>query len=302
MQHVMLRKIIKDRWIYFMLLPGIIYFLLFKYLPMWGVAISFKDYQPFLGFGGSEWVGLKHYERLFNSDEFFMLLKNTLVLSIYNIAFAFPMPIIIALLLNELRYKVYKRFIQTMIYIPHFMSWVIVVSLFFVIFERQDSVFQTGIAAMGFEKFSFMLDSDWFRPMYVFQTIWRDTGWNSIIYLAALAGVEQEQYEAARMDGANRWQQLWNVTLPAIRSTIVILLILRLGDILELGFDHIFLLLNPLNREVAEIFDTYVYYTGVRSGQFSYSTAVGVFKAGVGLILVMGANWFAKRLGEEGIY
>lgn len=285
-----------------MLMPGMIYFVLFKYLPMWGILISFQDFQPVKGFLGSDWVGLKHYRTLFGSSEFVMLLKNTLLLSLMNLFFGFPLPILIALMLNELKNVVFNRFVQTMIYIPHFVSWVIVVGFFFVIFESPDGLFQRLLTSMGRESFSFMLDPEWFRPMYVLQVLWRDTGWNSIIYLAALAGVDPQLYEAARMDGAGRFRQLWHVTLPSIRSTIVIMLILRLGDLMELGFEHVFLLLNPLNREIAEIFDTYVYTTGLLQGQFSYSTAIGVFKAVVGLLLVLAANHLAKRFGEEGIY
>ncbi|MFD0961241.1 ABC transporter permease [Paenibacillus chungangensis] len=302
LQNRITRSIIKNRLLYIMLLPGLIYFVLFKYVPLWGILISFQDFQPIKGVAGSEWVGFKHYAHLFGSKDFFMLLKNTLLLSFYNIVFSFPLPIMIALMLNELRHVVMKRFVQTMIYVPHFMSWVIVVGFFFIIFESSDGLFQGILQSLGLNEFSFMLDPDWFRPMYILQILWRDTGWNSIIYLAALTSVDPQLYEAARMDGAGRWRQLWHITLPAIRSTIVIMLILRMGDIMELGFEHIYLLLNPLNRFVAEIFDTYVYTAGILQGQFSYSTAVGMFKAIVGLILVVGANKLAKKMGEEGIY
>ncbi|MGG1516601.1 ABC transporter permease subunit [Paenibacillus oryzisoli] len=297
----MLRKMRMDRWLYFMLLPGIIYFLLFKYGPMWGIVIAFQDYSPFQGMTGSKWVGLKHFHRLFTDPTFFMLLKNTLLLSFMNIAFVFPMPILFALLLNELRTVKFKRVIQTLIYIPHFMSWVIIVGVFYVIFEMQDGVFQNIIASMGLQKFTIMMNPDLFRPMYILQSIWKDTGWGTIIYLAALAGVDPQLYEAAKIDGAGRMRQLWHITLPCIRSTIIILLILKIGDILDLGFEHMFLLLNSLNRGVAEIFDTYVYTSGIVQGSFSYSTAVGVFKSFVGLVLVLAANKLSKKFGEEGI-
>ncbi|MFC3798454.1 ABC transporter permease [Cohnella sp. GCM10012308] len=290
-----------DRWLYLMLLPGVIYFLLFKYGPMWGIVIAFQDYSPFLGMTGSEWVGMKHFHRLFTDPTFFMLLKNTLLLSLLNIAFVFPMPIILALMLNELRAAKFKRIIQTLIYIPHFMSWVIIVGIFYVIFEMQDGVFQEVLTAVGLQKFTIMMDPDLFRPMYILQSIWKDTGWGTVIYLAALAGVDPQLYEASRMDGASRMRQVWHITLPCIRSTIIILLILKIGDILELGFEHVFLLLNPLNRGVAEIFDTYVYTSGIVQGAFSYSTAVGLFKSFVGLVLVLAANKLSKKFGEEGI-
>jgi putative aldouronate transport system permease protein len=297
-----IREILKDRWLYILLLPGVIYFIVFKYVPMWGIVIAFQNYNPFMGITGSEWVGFDHFHRLFTDPNFFMMLRNTILLSVMQLVFAFPLPIIAALMLNELRVMLYKRFVQTLIYVPHFMSWVIVISMFYVIFEDQHGLFQNAMASLGLEKFTLMMSSDWFRPIYILQIIWKETGWGTIIYLAALAGIDPQLYEAARIDGANRWRQLWHITLPSIRSVIVILLILKLGDIFELGFEHVYLMLNPLNREVAEIFDTYVYTTGILNGQFSYSTAIGVFKSLVGLIMVMGANWTAKRLGEEGIY
>lgn len=298
----LLRDLARDRWIYILLLPGIAYFLLFKYVPMGGVLIAFQNYSPFAGFTGSEWVGFKHFERLFSEPSFYRLLENTLMLSLYNLAFGFPAPILLALMLNELRAQWFKRSIQTMIYVPHFMSWVVVVTMFFVIFESYNGLFQSWIASLGFEKFTIMMNANLFRPMYILQVIWRDTGWGTVIYLAALAGISPELYEAARMDGASRLRQIWHITLPGIRSTIVILFILKLSDVLDLSFEHIFLLLNAVNREVADVFDTYVYRVGLLQGQMSYSTAVGLFKGVVGLILVSFANWFSKKFGEEGIF
>ncbi|KAA6448535.1 sugar ABC transporter permease [Bacillus swezeyi] len=295
-------KALQQKYLYLMILPGLIYFLLFKYVPMWGIVIAFQDYQPFLGIAGSEWVGFKHFERLFTEPTFFMLLKNTLVLFFLNLVVFFPIPIILALLLNEVRIRLFKKFVQTMIYIPHFMSWVIVVSLSFVLLTVDGGLMNEIIAFFGGEKINFLLNENWFRPMYILQVIWREAGWSTIIYLAAITAVDPQLYEAAKMDGANRIRRMWHVTLPAIRSVIVVLLILKIGDTLELGFEHVYLLLNATNREVAEIFDTYVYTAGLKQGQFSYSTAVGLFKAAVGLVLVMFANRMAKKFGEEGIY
>ncbi|WP_127588621.1 ABC transporter permease [Paenibacillus koleovorans] len=295
-------RLLKNRYLYLMILPGFIFFVLFKYLPMWGLIIAFQNYQPFLGIRGSEWVGLEHFQRLFEEPTFWMLFRNTIILFGLNLLFVFPVPILLALMLNEVRSKTFQRSIQTLIYIPHFMSWVIIVSLTYVLFTTQGGLINEGLASMGFSKFSFLTSPDWFRPMYVLQVIWRESGWGTIIYLAAIAAVDPQLYEAAKMDGAGRLGQLWHVTLPAIRSTIIVLLILKVGDVLELGFDHIFLMLNAMNREVAEIFDTYVYTAGLRQGQFSYSAAVGLFKAGVGLVMVVFANWLAKKYGEEGIY
>ncbi|MGT8906498.1 ABC transporter permease [Bacillus safensis] len=298
----LLNQLLSQKFLYLMILPGFIYFIVFKYVPMWGLIIAFQDYQPFLGILGSEWVGFKHFIRLFTEPTFFILLKNTLILFAMNVVIFFPIPILLALLLNEVRLALFKKFVQTMIYIPHFMSWVIVVSLSFVLLTVDGGLINELIAFFGGEKINFLLSQEWFRPMYILQVIWREAGWSTIIYLAAITAVDPQLYEAAKMDGAGRLRQMWHITLPAIKSVIVVLLILKIGDTLELGFEHVYLLLNATNREVAEIFDTYVYTAGLKQGQFSYSTAVGLFKAAVGLILVMLANRLAKKFGEEGIY
>lgn len=297
-----LKIIIRDRWLYLMLLPGIVYFILFKYFPMWGVLIAFKNYQPFLGFWNSEWVGLKHFIRFFSEPTFVMLFRNTVVLAIYNLFFFFPLPIIVALMLNEIRKEFFKRFVQTLIYIPHFFSWVVVVGIFYILFTVEGGAVNELIVQMGGEKINFLISADWFRTMIMSEVIWKETGWGTIIFLAALAGVDPGLYEAAKIDGAGRIRQLWHITLPAIRSTIIILLILRLGDFLDTGFEQIILMINALNREVGEVFDTYVYTIGINQGQFSYSTAVGLFKSIIGLILVLATNALAKKAGEEGIY
>lgn len=292
----------KDRWLYLLLAPGLLYFVIFKYVPMWGVMLAFQNYSPFLGFWKSEWVGFEHFRVFFLNPEFFMLLRNSLVLSLYNLIFFFPAPIIMALLLNEVRIAIYKRTVQTLVYVPHFISMVIVASLTYVLLTTEGGLVNELLEQYTGTTINFLGSPEWFRPIIILQTIWKECGFGTIIFLAALAGVDPEQYEAAIMDGANRWRQLWHITLPAIRSTIVILLILRMGDVLENGFEQIYLLLNPLNREVAEVFDTYVYMMGITQGAFSYSTAVGLFKAVVGIVLVLGANHLAKRFGQSGLY
>ncbi len=297
-----LRQMLRDKWMYVLLTPGLLYFLVFKYLPMWGVLLAFKNYQPYLGFSKSEWVGLEHFRILFANPEFGMLLENTLILSFYNLIFYFPAPIILALLLNEIRLSFFKRTIQTLVYVPHFISMVIVASLTYVFLTTEGGVVNEFLNQQIGHKIDFLTLPEWFRPMIIVQTIWKESGWGTIIFLAALAGVDVEQYEAAIMDGANRWRQMWHITLPSIRSTIVILLILRMGNVLDNGFEQIYLLLNPLNRSVAEVFDTYVYMVGITQGAFSYSTAVGLFKSVVGIILVLGTNWLAKRFGQSGLY
>ncbi|WP_077596558.1 ABC transporter permease [Oceanobacillus kimchii] len=301
-KHEILRNIKKNKLIYLMILPGIVYFFIYKYLPMSGLVISFQDYKPYLGISGSDWVGFEHFERLFTSPDFWMIFRNTLILFVLQIIIFFPIPIIISLMLNEVRHSLYKRGIQTLIYIPHFMSWVVIVSISYVMLTLDGGIINSLIEYFGFEKINFLMNEEWFRPMYILQVIWREAGWGTIIFLAAITGVDPQLYEAAKMDGANRLRQMWHITLPAIRSVIIIMLILKIGDVLELGFEHVYLLLNASNREVGEIFDTYVYTAGLQQGQFSYSTAVGFFKGVVGLILVIFANRLAKRFGEEGIY
>ncbi|MFC3343417.1 ABC transporter permease [Paenibacillus abyssi] len=295
-------KVKKDRWLYVLLLPGLIYFLVFKYLPMWGVLIAFQNFQPFVGFWNSEWVGLENFRNFFANPDFVRLLRNTFILAVYDLVFFFPAPIIVALLLNEIRVNVIKRFIQTMVYVPHFISMVIVASMTYVFLTTQGGVLNEAVFQITGRRIDFLADPDWFRPLIILQIMWKETGWGTIIFLAALASVDVEQYEAAVVDGANRFQRLWHVTLPAISSVIVILLILRLGNFLDNGFEQIFLMTNSLNRTVADVFDTYVYFVGITQGAFSYSTAIGLFKSIVGIVLIYGSNWLAKRFGQEGLY
>ncbi|WP_235549409.1 MULTISPECIES: ABC transporter permease [unclassified Paenibacillus] len=301
-ESLFIRDIVRDRWLYVILLPGILYFIIFKYVPMFGLLMAFEDYKPHLGFMNSPWAGLKHFERFFSEPQFWILFRNTILLAIYNLVFFFPLPIVLALMLNEVRIGLFKRFAQTLLYLPHFISWVVAVGIFYVLFTTEGGVVNELLQKIGFEKIPFMLSEDWFRPMIISQSIWKEAGWGTIIFLAALSGVDLQLYEAARMDGAGRWRQLWHITLPAIRSTIVILFILRLGSFLDTGFEHIFLMLNSMNREVGEVFDTFVYMKGLTQGQYSYSAAVGMFKSLVGLVLVLGSNWIAKKFGEEGVY
>ncbi|ALS28102.1 protein lplB [Paenibacillus sp. 32O-W] len=298
----LIKDIFRDRWMYVLLFPGVLYFVIFKYLPMAGLVMAFQDYKPHLGFLESPWVGLKHFERFFSEPQFWMLFRNTLLLAVYNLVFFFPLPIVLALMLNEVRQELFKRFVQTIVYLPHFVSWVVAVGIFYVLFTTEGGVVNEFIARLGMEKIPFLLSEEWFRTMIVSQSIWKEAGWGTIIFLAALSGIDLQLYEAARIDGAGRWRQLWHITLPAIRSTIVILFILRLGSFLDTGFEHIFLMLNSMNREVGEVFDTYVYLKGLTQAQYSYSAAVGMFKSLVGLVLVIGANRLAKKMGEEGVY
>ncbi|WP_412067001.1 ABC transporter permease [Paenibacillus sp. alder61] len=298
----MLNQLKRNRLLYLMIFPGLIYFIVFKYLPMGGLVIAFQDYQSFLGITGSPWVGFKHFARLFTEPTFFMLLKNTLILFAMNLIFFFPLPIIVALMLNEVRVKWFKNAVQTIIYIPHFMSWVIIVSISYVFLNVDGGVLNELLAALGFQKISFLTSPEWLRTVYIGQIIWKELGWSTIIYLAAITVVDTQLYEAAEMDGAGRLRKTWHVTLPAIRPVIITLLILKIGSTLDLGFEHMYLLLNSLNREVAEIFDTFIYTAGLKNGQLSFSTTVGLFKGLVGLLLVMASNRLAKKFGEDGVY
>lgn len=294
--------LIKNRWLYLMLIPGLLFFIVFKYAPMFGLIMAFENYQPFSGFLKSEWVGFAHFQRFFSEPTFWMLFKNTLILGLYNMVFYFPLPIIISLLLNEIRVHSFKRTVQTFIYIPHFLSWVVIVSISYTFLSSEGGIVNNFLQSVGAGKIDPLLSVPWFRPLIMLQIIWKDVGWGTIIFLAAIASVDPELYTAAEVDGAGRWRKIWNITLPSIRSTIVILLILRLGNFLDTGFEQLMLMVNSINREVGEVFDTYVYMTGIVGGQFSYTAAVGLFKAVVALILIIGSNYAAKKIGEEGIY
>lgn len=289
-------------WLYIMLIPGVLYFLIFRYIPMGGIVIAFKQYSPFLGIWKSKWVGFDQFKLLFLGSDFWVLLRNTLAISFLNLIFFFPMPIIVALLLNEVRHQIYKRVIQTFIYIPHFVSWVIVASLTFTLFNVTDGAINGLIKSMTGKTINFLGLPEYFRPLILGQSIWKETGYGTIIFLAALAGIDVSLYEAAKVDGAGRMSIMWNITLPALRGTIIMMLILRVGSIMNTGFEQIYLLRNDLNIAASEVFDTFVYQRGLINGQYSYSSAAGLFKSIVGLILILSADWLAKKSGESGIY
>ncbi|HJB10015.1 MAG TPA: ABC transporter permease subunit [Candidatus Brachybacterium merdavium] len=298
----LLRGIRRSPWLYLMLLPGVVYFAIFKYAPMYGVTIAFQDYLPFLGMADSPWVGWKHFERLFSGPDFGRLLSNTLILAFLNVVIAFPAPVIVALMLNELRTQMLKKFIQTAIYVPHFLSWAIVSGLTYLLFALDTGPITVLFNGVFGTDANFLADPDWFRPLIIVQTLWKSTGWGTIIYLAALAGVDKQLYEAAMIDGASRLQQLRHVTIPAIVPTVIIMMILNIGNFLDTGFEQIYMLTNSLNREVADVFDTYVYFMGITNGAYSYSTAIGLFKGIVGLILILGANWLARRFTQSSLF
>lgn len=287
---------------YIMLIPGIIYFIMFRYVPMGGLVIAFKDYSPFVGIWGSKWVGLQQFKKFFDTPDFFRLLRNTLGISLLQLVVYFPMPIILSLFLNEVRHNGYKRVIQTMVYVPHFVSWVIIASLTYQLFNVTDGAISMLVKTLTGNSINVLANSSTFWGLIVGQDIWRETGYGTIIFLAALAGVDQEMYEAARIDGAGRWKLMWYITLPAIKGTIITMLILRVGGLLNTGYEQIFLMRNDMNVETAEVFDTYIYMRGIMGGQYSFSSAAGMFKSIVGMILVLGSDKIAKKLGESGLY
>lgn len=296
------RNIQRYKWLYVMLIPGVVYYLIFKFGPMFGLLAAFKDYYPMKGFFGSEWVGFKHFIRFFTGNSFWRILKNTLMISGLNLVFYFPAPILIALLLNEVRHKWFKTTVQSVLYVPHFLSWVVIAGISYELLTTDGGIITNLIASItGKDPINFLGSEKMFYPLVVFQNIWKESGWGTIIFMAALAGVDMQMYEAAKLDGATRFQQIIYITLPAIRSTIITMLILRLGKVMETGFDQILLMQNSMNRTVAETVDTYVYAMGMKNGQLSFATAVGLFKSVIGLILVLLSDRAAKKVGDDGI-
>lgn len=291
----------RDKWLYFLLLPGLIYFLVFKYLPMWGVVIAFENYVPFSGVFHSQWVGFKWFSYFFSNPAWTRYVMNTLILSLMNIVLFFPAPIILALLLNEMRSIHYKKLVQTFLYIPHFISIVIVVSITYVVFGTSGIIYKATAAALG-SPIKYLTDPSVFRWMIIGQTVWKETGWGTIIFLAALTNVDVQLYEAAMVDGAGRWKRTWHITLPAIRSTVVLLLVLRMGSVLDTGYEHLILMANAMNRSVSQTLDVFVYQQGLVNGQYSYTTAIGLLKSVISVTLVVSSNKLAHALGEQGLY
>lgn len=286
---------------YILLIPGIIFSLIFRYTPMYGLIIAFKDFNIFEGFLNSPWVGLEHFKNIFSDPYFYRVLFNTLLISIYKLIFLFPLPIIFAILLNELKNVILKRTIQTVVYLPHFLSWTIVYGIFFVILGSSGVVNQL-LQSIGLESISFFTDQSIFRSVLVGTEGWKTTGWGTIIYLAAITGIDPELYEAAIVDGANKFKQIIHITIPGIAPTIIVLLVLRLGNILRAGFTQILVMYNPAVYDVADIIQTYVYRTGLGQMRFSFSTAVGLFNSIVALMLIVLGNSLAKRLVNRSIW
>lgn len=297
-----LRYIWKHKYLYLMLVPTLVYYLIFCYVPMYGASIAFKDFNPMLGILKSPWIGFDVFKELFQLDKFYSVFWNTIRISLIRLIFGFPFPIIVALMLNELKEGKFKKVVQTSIYIPNFISWVVVGGILTSLLSMDSGIVNTIIKALGFEPIGFLTDEKYFVPTMVVSMIWKTFGWNTIIYLAAMSGIDPQLYEAATVDGANRWQKLWNVTMPCIRSTIIVVLITRIGSLMQAGFEQIFVLYHPSVYGTADIIDTYVYRLGLQDGKFELATAVGLFKSVVNFILLVIANKAARMAGEEGIY
>jgi putative aldouronate transport system permease protein len=296
----MMRVIWRFRAFYIMLLPGVIYFIIFRYLPMYGVIIAFKDYAIMEGITGSPWINpwYKHFQTFYQSPYFSQLLSNTLLISIYKLVWGTLPPIIMAILLNECRVRWLKSIVQTLTYMPHFLSWVIIFGILLTLFSQNGGLINRWIVEAGGTSIPFLTSTDYFRSILVGSEVWQNLGWGAIIYLAAMSGIDPTLYEAAKVDGANRLRMIWHITLPGIRSIIVLLFILKLGHLLDAGFDQIYILYNIQVYPVADILDTWVYRTGLQQLNFSLASAVGLFKSVIGLVLVVIANQIAKKWGE----
>jgi len=292
----------RNKYLFLMLFPILVWYGIFHYGPMYGVQLAFKDFSPVKGIWGSAWVGFEHFKFLFyQSPDFARIFRNTILISLYNIVFGFPAPIILALMLNEVRSKLFKRVAQSISYIPHFFSWVILSGIVIVMLSPSEGPVNYIIKLFGGEPIYFLANTDYFRPTLVITNIWKEIGWGTIIYLAALSGIDPTLYEAATIDGANRWQRIRNITIPSILPVVSIMFILSLGGILNAGFDQIFNLYSPAVYEVADVIDTYVYRAGIQQSQFGLTTAVGLFKNVIGIALVLGTNYVMKRMGQEGV-
>ena len=296
-----LKTINRDRGLYLIALPGILFFLIFHYLPMYGVTIAFRDFNIFKGFSGSEWVGFDNFVKLFNMYGFTRALKNTIIISLMNLIISFPVPIILAIAINEIKNLRYKKLVQTSIYLPHFVSWVIASGILMTIISPNSGVLKGIVEAIGINVNlpDLFTSKGSFRWLLVLSGIWKESGYGTIMYLAAIVSIDQQLYEAAIVDGAGKWNQIWHITLPGLRSTIIVLLILRVGQILNVGLEQIFAMYNPAVYEVSEVLDTFIYKIGLQQVEYSLATAAGLFKSSIALILVLVTNKIAKKIDPE---
>lgn len=295
-------RVFRARQLYLLLAPTLILVFIFQYVPMYGVTIAFKNFKPYLGILGSEWTGLHHFQRFFNSPSFTRLVGNTLILSVYELAASFPVSVILALSMNLLRGQRFKRNVQMVTYAPHFISTVVVVGMLNVFLSKNFGLYNHALDALGLERQFFLGRAEWFRSLYVWSGVWQNAGWGTIIYLAALSAIDSELHEAAVVDGATLWQRMWNIDIPGILPTIVILLILNAGRIMGVGFEKAFLMQNALNLDKSEIIATFVYKVGLLQAQFSFSAAVGLFNSVINFVLLVSVNRLAKFFGQTGLW
>ena len=288
-------------WLYVMFLPVLAYFIIFHYWPMYGIIIAFKDFKPMKGIFGSAWVGFAQFKEFLTGPYLWRLVRNTLSINIGMLIFGFPLPIIFALILNECRSVKFRKVVQTVTYMPHFVSSVVVCSLM-IIFCRTTGIITNILTNFGFPKTNLLSIKEYFQPLYICMNIWQELGWDSIIFFAALTSIDASLYEAATVDGAGRWQQMWHVTLPGIAPTIIILLILRIGHLMSLGWDRIYLLYTEMVYETADVISTYVYRTGLQRMQYSYATAVGLMNSAVNIILLLSTNALSRRVSESSLW
>jgi len=297
----LLRNMKEHPYLYLMFLPVLAYYIIFHYWPMYGIIIAFKDFKPMKGIFGSEWVGLYQFKEFLNSPYLWRLIRNTLTINIGMLVFAFPLPILFALILNECKSVKFRKVVQTVTYMPHFVSSVVVCALL-IIFVRSNGIITTLLQPFGVPQTNLLSVKGYFKTLYICMNIWQELGWDSIIFFAALTSIDAALYEAARVDGANRWQQMWHVTLPGIAPTIVILLIMRIGSLMSLGWDRIYLLYNEMVYETADVISTYVYRMGLTRMQYSYSAAVGLMNSVVNIILLVSANMISAKVSESSLW
>ena len=297
------RGLRKTRALQLMILPGLAYYVVFHYLPMYGVVIAFKDFKPLLGILGSPWIGFTNFVRFFEHPYFLRLMRNTFLLSFYNLLFGFPAPIVLALMLSEVRSGAYRRFVQTVSYLPHFISMVALVSILTLLLSPETGFINILLKAIpGVRPIYFMAEPRWFRTLYVASDVWQNAGWGAIIYLAALSQVDVQLYDAAIVDGASRLRRIWHISLPTIMPTIVILLILQIGTLFAVGFEKVILMYNPVTFETGDVIGSYVYRRGLQYAEFGYGAAVGLFNSVTNVILLVSANWLARRITEESLW
>ena len=292
----------RDKYLVLMIIPAFMLCAVFSYLPMFGIVMSFQDFVPGRGFLGSRWVGLKWFKYFVSSVYFGRLLRNTVLLSVYSLLFGMPMTILFALLLNELRSRTFKRIVQTVTYLPYFISTVIMVSILQMLLSYPRGVVNSALSALGLTEINFFQEAGWFRTLYIGSGIWQGLGWNSILYLAALTSINPDLYEAAYMDGANRLQQMWHISLPGMMNTIVTMLILSLGGIFSVGYEKVYLMYNPVTMDQADVISTYVYRTGLESMRYSYASAIGLFNSVINFAVLLLANTLSRKITEIGLW